>query len=45
MYKGGNPNILKLKIKQICGIIFRALRSAMYSILFCINSLVPLNEK
>ena len=30
MRKGGNPNILKLKIKQICGKILRVWHSAMH---------------
>ena len=31
MYKGGSPNTLKLKIKQICGIILRVWHSAMHT--------------
>ena len=37
MCKGGNPNTLKLKIKQICGIILRVWRSAMHTKQFCLD--------
>ena len=35
MCKGGNPNTLKMKIKQICGIILRVWHSAIHTIQFC----------
>ena len=35
MCKGGNPSTLKLKTKQIFGIMLRVLRSAMLMIQFC----------
>ena len=35
MCKGGNPNTLKLKIKQICGVILRVWCSALYTKQFC----------
>ena len=35
MYKGGNPNMLKLKIKEIREIILRVWHSAMHTIQIC----------
>ncbi|MEW8547924.1 MAG: hypothetical protein AB2693_30835 [Candidatus Thiodiazotropha sp.] len=37
MCKGGNPNTLKLKIKQICGTILKIWCSAMHTKQFCIG--------
>ena len=35
MCKGGNPNALKIKIEQICGIILRVWHSAIHTMEFC----------
>ena len=44
MCKGGNPNALKMKIKQICGIILGVWNSAIHTIEFGFG-LVHFNEK